>query len=102
MGPNKLLGTIAFNYKQGRSSYIGTKILSVVLRQLTDDLKKENNEKELSYIENQSYILLNNNLKYFVCSAELLYQCVKRNLFCFSTHYIYLRGANQGSPKKYF
>ena len=32
--------------KQGRSSSIGAKILSFVFRQLTEDFKEENTEKE--------------------------------------------------------
>ena len=37
---------IGWTIKQGRSSSIGAKILSFVLRLLTDDFKEENAEKE--------------------------------------------------------
>ena len=36
----------AIKLRQGRSSSIGAKILSFVFRQLTDDIKEENTEKE--------------------------------------------------------
>ena len=53
--------------KQGRSSCLGANILSFVLRQLTDDFKEE---KESANIENQSLILLNNNLKLILGSPK--------------------------------
>ena len=54
--------------KQGRSSSIGAKInSSFVLRQLTDDLKKKTLKKNLSNIENQFHILLNNNHYFIIC-----------------------------------
>ena len=44
--------------KQGRSSTIGAKILSIVLRQLTDDFKDENTSKEsVQYRKPISYSL---------------------------------------------
>ena len=66
-GPTRL---VQFK-KQGRLSSIGAKILFFVLMQLTDDFKEEKLKKNLSYIENQSHILLNNNMNSFVCSAQL-------------------------------
>ena len=53
--------------KQGRSSSLGAKILFFVLGQLTDDFKEE---KESANIENQSLILLNNNLKLILGSPK--------------------------------
>ena len=89
--------------KQGRSSSIGAKILSFMLRQIMS--KKKTLKNNLSNIENHFHILLNNNLNYFVCSVQLLYQCVLRNLFCFFLSIYkwgYLRGANQENPKSIF
>ena len=48
--------------KQGRSSSIGSKILSIVLRQLTEDFKEKTLKMNLPYIEYQSHILPNNHL----------------------------------------
>ena len=42
--------------------------------QLTDDFKEENTEKESVQYRKPISFLLNNNLNYFVCSAQLLYQ----------------------------
>ena len=44
---------------------IGAKIFCV------KDLKKKTLKKNLSNIKNQFHILLNDNLNYFVCSAQL-------------------------------
>ena len=44
---------------------MGTKILSIVLRQLTEDFKEKTLKIYLPNIENQSHILPNNNLNYF-------------------------------------
>ena len=48
--------------EQGRSSSIGAKILSIVLRQLTEDFKEKTLKMNLPNIEYQFHILLNNNL----------------------------------------
>ena len=42
----KLLSFVVRDVKQGGSSSIGAKLLSFVVRQLTEDFKEENTEKE--------------------------------------------------------
>ena len=69
------------NSKQGRSSSIGVNIISFVLRQLTHDFKEENTGKNLSNIENQFHILLNNNLLF---------------------NYLLFKGSISGKPNKIF
>ena len=44
---------------------MGVKILSFLLRQLTEEFKEKTLKNNLSNIEYQSYILPNNNLNYF-------------------------------------
>ena len=67
--------------RKGQSSSIGEKILSFVFRQITDDFKEENTEKESVQYRNQFHILLNNNLLF---------------------NYLLFKGSKSGTPNKTF